>query len=70
MAHKLTNMQAQRLASSTPTIPLLAKKAGVHDGTIRTAENGGAISVTDSQRIADALGVSLATLGAVDHNGR
>jgi transcriptional regulator with XRE-family HTH domain len=68
MAHKLTAMRAQRLAAGF-TISDLAKRAGVGDRAIVIAEDGGAIHVNESQRIADALGVSLATLGKQDHNG-
>lgn len=67
MAHKLDNMAAQRIAAGH-TLMSLAKKAGVGERCIRTLENGGACSVVESQRIADALGVSLATLGYKDHN--
>lgn len=65
MSHKLDSIKTQREAASH-TITTLAKKANVSDGTIRTLENGGAVGVPESQRIADALGVSLATLGKQD----
>ncbi len=65
MAHKLDNMKAQRDAAGL-TITGLAKKANVSDQTIKVLENGGAVDVYASQRIADALGVSLVTLGKKD----
>lgn len=66
MSHVLSNMQAQRVASTTPALGDLAKKANVSDLTIRCLENGGSVNPEVSQRIADALGVSLATLGKKD----
>lgn len=66
MSHILVNLQTQR-ASATHSIDTLAKKANVSDFTIVRGENGGAIGVDASQRIADALGVSLATLGKSDN---
>jgi DNA-binding XRE family transcriptional regulator len=66
MSHKLTNMKAQRLAAGY-SIGDLAKRAGVSDRAIIVAENGGAIHVNESDRIATALAVSLATLGKVDY---
>ena len=65
MSHQLTQMKAQREAGGF-TIPTLAHRANVHDRTIRDLENGGRVGVDASQRIADALGVSLATLGKQD----
>ena len=62
MSHKLDNMRAQRLAAGH-TITSLAFKANVSDLTIKQLEDGGNCDVHVSQRIADALGVSLATLG-------
>jgi transcriptional regulator with XRE-family HTH domain len=45
-------------------IRALALKANVSDRTIITLENGGSIAPPEvAQRIADALGVSLVTLG-------
>ncbi len=65
MSHKLDNMQAQRVAAGL-TITGMAKKATVSDQTVRVLENGGNVDVYASQRIADALAVSLATLGKRD----
>jgi transcriptional regulator with XRE-family HTH domain len=65
MAYKLDSLQAQRI-SAGHSITTLAKKANVNDGTIRSIENGGTVEARDAQRIADALGVSLATLGKRD----
>jgi len=59
---KLTNMKSQR-ESAGHTITSLAKKANVSDLMIQTLENGGNVETHHAQRIADALGVSLATLG-------
>lgn len=59
---KLDSLQAQRL-SAGHSITTLAKKANVSDATVRVLENGGDIETHHAQRIADALGVSLATLG-------
>ena len=68
MAHKLTNMQTQRVAANH-SIGTLAKKASLSDFVIQQLENGGACTVVESQKISDALGVSLATLGKVEHSG-
>ena len=65
MSHRLDNMQAQRVVAGH-SITTLARKANVSDDIIRRAENGGNIHVAASQRLADALGVSLATLGQSD----
>lgn len=59
---KLDSLQSQRIAAGH-TITTLAKKANVSDLTIRSLENGSNIETHVAQRIADALGVSLATLG-------
>lgn len=59
---KLDSMQSQRL-SAGHSITGLAKKANVSDRVIVTLENGGNVETHVAQRIADALGVSLATLG-------
>lgn len=61
--NKLDNLKAQR-ESAGHSIQTLAKKANVSDWTIRALENGGNIETYVAQRIADALGVSLATLGS------
>jgi len=66
MAHKLDAMKAQRELAGH-TITTLAKKANINDATIQGLENGGAQNVDLTQRIADALGVTLATLGKREH---
>lgn len=63
MAHKLDNLKTQR---GTTSISDLARKANVSDLTLRRLEAGGTTTPTETQRIADALGVSLATLGKKD----
>ncbi len=60
--HRLDSLKSQR-ASAGHAITQLAKLANVSDLAIVTLEAGGTCTVTESQRIADALGVSLATLG-------
>lgn len=62
---KLVSLKAQRAAAGL-TISGLAKKANVSDKTIVNLENGGNEDPWICQRIADALGVSLATLGNLD----
>lgn len=62
---RLDSLKAQRLAAGLD-ITGLAKKANVSDWTIRELEAGGNCEGYEAQRIADALGVSLATLGGVD----
>lgn len=59
---KLDSLKAQR-ESAGHTITTLARKANVSDLTIRVLEAGGNVNPTEAQRLADALGVSLATLG-------
>jgi len=59
---KLDSLAAQRIAAGH-TVTSLAKKANLSDWTIRQIEAGGNVDNTSAQRIADALGVSLATLG-------
>jgi DNA-binding XRE family transcriptional regulator len=59
---RLDSAKAQRQAAGH-TIGTLAKKANVSDRTIVNLENGGNCDPQEGQRIADALGVSLATLG-------
>ena len=66
MSHHLDQMKAQRIAAGY-SIGDLAKRAGVGDRAIIMAENGGWISVDESLRLANALGVSLVTLGKRDH---
>jgi transcriptional regulator with XRE-family HTH domain len=60
---RLDNLKAQRV-SAGHSIATLAKKANVSDYTITRLENGGNVDNDVAQRIADALGVSLATLGS------
>lgn len=62
---KFDSLQAQRIAAGH-TITTLAKKANVSDFTIVRLENGDDIEPHVGQRLADALGVSLATLGKRD----
>lgn len=59
---KLDSLRAQRLAAGLD-ITALARKANVSDMTIKRLEDGGNEDPHIVQRIADALGVSLATLG-------
>lgn len=59
---RLDSMKAQRELAGH-TITTLAKKANVSDDTVRRLENGGTVQNHIAQRIADALGVSLSTLG-------
>lgn len=55
-------MKAQREAAGH-SVTSLAKKANVSDWDLRQLEAGGNVSGDVAQRIADALGVSRATLG-------
>lgn len=66
MAHKLDSLKAQR-ESAGFAVTQLAKKANVNDATIVRLENGDSQNPDVTQRIADALGVSLATLGKREH---
>ena len=68
MAHKLTNLAAQRVAAGL-TVDQLAVKSGVHACFIRRAEAGADLDVGVTAKIATALGVSLATLGKTDFAG-
>lgn len=63
MGHKLDSLKAQR---GTRDVTSLAKAANVSDQTIIRAENGDAVDPHVSQRIADALGTNLTTLGKRD----
>lgn len=63
--HALSSMRAQRIAAGY-SVSDLAKKANVSDLLMKGLEDGGNCEVYESQRIADALGVSLATLGKRD----
>jgi len=65
MAHKLDSLAAQRVLAGH-SITTLAKKAAVSDFTIERLENGDSIEPHISQRIVDALGISLATCGKRD----
>lgn len=59
---RLDSLEAQRIAAGL-TVTGLARKANVSDLLIRRLEAGGNCEGHEAQRIADALGVSLATLG-------
>ncbi len=63
--HRLDNLRAERV-NATLTVTGLAKKSNTSDHTIVMLENGGACEPYEAQRIADALGVSLVTLGKKD----
>lgn len=64
-SQRLLSLNAQRVAAGL-TVGDLAKKATLSDWLIRQLEAGGNCEGYEAQRIADALGVSLATLGKVD----
>lgn len=64
-SHRLDSLRAQRLAAGLD-LTGLAKKANVSDWLLKQLEDGGNCEGHESQRIADALGVSLATLGKKD----
>lgn len=59
---KLDNCTTQRVAAGL-TLDGLAKKAGLNDFYVQQVEIGGNVEAYEGQRIADALGVSLVTLG-------
>lgn len=59
---RLDSLRSQRVSAGL-SLGDLAKKANVSDQTVRCLEDGGNCDVHDAQRIADAMGVSLATLG-------
>ncbi len=63
--HKFSALQSQRIAAGLG-IGELAKKANVGDWTIRQLEAGGNCEHYEGERIAAALGVTLATLGKTD----
>jgi ribosome-binding protein aMBF1 (putative translation factor) len=65
MAHKLDSLKAQRIVAGHD-ITSLAKKANVSDAVIKRLEDGDSIEPHIAQRIADALGISLATAGKRD----
>jgi predicted transcriptional regulator len=58
---RLDSLKAQRVIAGLG-ITELAKKANVSDNTVKILEDGGSCEAHEAQRIADALGVSLATL--------
>lgn len=62
---RLDSLAAQRVAAGH-SVGSLAKKANVSDWLIRQLENGGNCEGHEGQRIADALGVTLTTLGKKD----
>lgn len=64
-SQRLPSLKAQRLVAGQ-TITGLAKASTTSDLIIQRLENGGNCEGYEAQRIADALGVSLATLGKVD----
>ena len=59
---RLDSLRSQRL-SAGQSITGLAKAANVSDNTIKILEDGGNVEAHEAQRISDAMGVSLATLG-------
>lgn len=65
--HRLDNLTAQRVVAGL-TLDGVAKKAGLNVYYTQQIELGGNCDVYESQRVADALGVSLATLGKKDLN--
>ena len=72
MAHRLDNLKAQRIAGGL-SLKQLAVRANISENYVTRAEatdtpsgKGNPSPVNESQRIADVLGVSLATLGKVD----
>lgn len=65
MSHVLPNLTAQQVIANISDSEL-ARKANLPVYRIVQVKNGGSISPEASQRIADVLGVSLATLGKGD----
>lgn len=59
---KLDSLKAQRLAAGL-SISQLAFRSNTSDTIVKTLEDGGNVEGHLAQRIADVLGVSLATLG-------
>lgn len=59
---RLDSLKAQRIAAGLG-ITELARKANVSDRIVKTLEDGGNCDPHEAQRIADALGISLGTLG-------
>jgi hypothetical protein len=64
-SQRLDSLRAQRLAAGL-TVTGLALKSNTSDRIVIRLENGGNCESYEAQRIADALGVSLATLGKAD----
>ena len=58
----LDNLKTERLSAGYQ-VDDLARLANVSDNTIKQLEDGGTAELNVCQRIADALAVSLATLG-------
>lgn len=63
--HVLNNMRAQRLVAGL-SVSDLARKSNTSDLLVKGLEDGGNCDGHESQRIADALSVSLVTLGKKD----
>lgn len=63
--HRLDNLKTER-ASAGVTVSDLARKSNTSDWLIRQLEVGGTCETAEAQRIADALAVSLVTLGKKD----
>jgi transcriptional regulator with XRE-family HTH domain len=70
--HRLDNLKAQRIAAGL-SVAALARKANVSEHWINRGEDtatasgkGNPFPVRESQQIADALGVTLTTLGKAD----
>lgn len=62
---RLDSLKTQRLSAGL-SIADLAKKSNTSDRLILRLEDGGNCEGAESQRIADALGVTLVTLGKKD----
>ncbi len=62
MSYALDNLATER-ANAGLDIAALAEKSNTSDWIIRKLEVGGTVTNDVAQRIADALGVSLVTLG-------
>jgi predicted transcriptional regulator len=62
MSYALDNLRTERM-NAGHSISSLAHLANISDVAIKTLEDGGAVDEALCQRIADVLGVSLATLG-------
>ena len=68
MAHRLTNLNTER-ASAGHSIARLAQLATTSEWLLMMLEEGGTCTGDEAQRIADALGISLETLGKIDLDG-